>query len=431
MSRRPPGLMLVVAVGLVGGCRSGEVTPTSDAATGATRAEAAELLATGGPAGRLDEIDGTLDDLNALTPDYANEMTVLAGVRDGLGVAADDLNALTNAIARRELSQDVYAHLANLVSNDRPDELRELIAELDRREFGAWGFGPLRIIDETAPVDLPAIAPDLDPVELDNVRAVPSQPDHRMLIGRNQIVPISFLARGQRRHPAVGHVTTTSRRPDGDFDKGEATCFLIAPDLVLTNRHVLPRRSVVRFRRVFFDYDDADGAYDDAEMWTLDGSVYVASDRYDYAVVRATPAVPAPRVRPPIRLRPDVTYLPEMRVNIIQHPWGMSKRLAIQENRLVSIQPEGRLRYLTDTMVGSSGSPLFDNEWRLIGLHRATDPKPVGGVYRYNEGVRIDIILRDLLRRPDCPASLTAWLGPELVEALKGPPGQDEPGDVH
>jgi V8-like Glu-specific endopeptidase len=87
-------------------------------------------------------------------------------------------------------------------------------------------------------------------------------------------------------------------------------------------------------------------------------------------------------------------------VNIIQHPMGGPKMVSI-EPRLVVFAGEGRLQYLTDTQPGSSGSPVFDLEWNLVGLHHSGGwiPEPGGDgstTWFRNEGILIDRILATL-----------------------------------
>jgi N-acetylmuramoyl-L-alanine amidase len=85
-------------------------------------------------------------------------------------------------------------------------------------------------------------------------------------------------------------------------------------------------------------------------------------------------------------------------VNIIQHPEGRSKEIVIFNNELGKLHRDF-LVYESDTQPGSSGSPLFNNRWELIGLHRAAlldlaqkSGKQVVGYL----GTRIGSILADL-----------------------------------
>ena len=61
-------------------------------------------------------------------------------------------------------------------------------------------------------------------------------------------------------------------------------------------------------------------------------------------------------------------------VNIVQHPNGEPKQLAARQNRLVDLV-EDFLHYETDTAPGSSGSPVFNDQWEVVGLHHAGVPR--------------------------------------------------------
>lgn len=58
------------------------------------------------------------------------------------------------------------------------------------------------------------------------------------------------------------------------------------------------------------------------------------------------------------------------RVNIIKHRGGMSKQICIQNNFLEYVD-EKFLQYLTSILPGSSGSPVFDDNRRVVALHRS------------------------------------------------------------
>jgi len=48
----------------------------------------------------------------------------------------------------------------------------------------------------------------------------------------------------------------------------------------------------------------------------------------------------------------------------------MRGRIAITANQVVNVF-EHRLQYTTDTLPGSSGSPVFNDAWEVIALHHA------------------------------------------------------------
>jgi endonuclease G len=70
--------------------------------------------------------------------------------------------------------------------------------------------------------------------------------------------------------------------------------------------------------------------------------------------------------------------VPGEHVIIIQHPNGGLKQIVLTANQVINLW-EHRLYYTTDTMPGSSGSPVFNDLWQVIAIHHA------GGDLRMND----------------------------------------------
>ena len=97
-----------------------------------------------------------------------------------------------------------------------------------------------------------------------------------------------------------------------------------------------------------------------------------------------------------LHLRDTLMYANGQHVNIIQHPSGRRKEVALQKNTLSNIYVN-RIRYTTDTQPGSSGSAVFNNGWDLIAIHHAAGTwDSTNNVWVSNEGMRIDKIVADL-----------------------------------
>lgn len=83
------------------------------------------------------------------------------------------------------------------------------------------------------------------------------------------------------------------------------------------------------------------------------------------------------------------------RIYAIGHPLGGDLSLSLDDNHLLGFQPP-RIHYRTPTEKGSSGSPLFDDQWNLIGLHHAGSDNmrrlDGSGFYQANEGFWIKSI---------------------------------------
>src|SRR5262245_32945094 len=93
------------------------------------------------------------------------------------------------------------------------------------------------------------------------------------------------------------------------------------------------------------------------------------------------------------------------RVCIIGHPGRAGLSLSLQDNLLLDYD-EQRMHYRTPTENGSSGSPVFNKQWKVVGLHHKGDsrmPKLNGkpGAYEANEGIRISAIIEALAAKAE------------------------------
>jgi hypothetical protein len=184
------------------------------------------------------------------------------------------------------------------------------------------------------------------------------------------------------------------------------TGWLIAPNLIITNHHVVNSRSgddiaapgdfnrQAREMLVHFDFDS-----DGATLDTQTVAVVEAADRdLDYCILRLAQdsgREALPLTRTPTQIT-AASYLP---LNIIQHPQGNAKRFAVRNNLAVEAD-DTLLKYYTDTDYGSSGSPVLDDEWKVRALHRGAvyqEAKFQGRDTAYvNVGSQISSILEHL-----------------------------------
>ena len=80
------------------------------------------------------------------------------------------------------------------------------------------------------------------------------------------------------------------------------------------------------------------------------------------------------------------------RATVLHHPGGSDLQVSDRHNLIVSVNPPV-VRYLADTEAGSSGAPVFDENWRLIAIHQG------GRVGVGNTGILVASIAQLLRRR--------------------------------
>ena len=169
-------------------------------------------------------------------------------------------------------------------------------------------------------------------------------------------LPVNFLEKGLQAARAVGRVEHQGRKI--------GTAFLVAPDLVLTNAHVVRDIPVLEQGGVRFNV----GLQAEAQWrYFAEQVAHSPVKELDFALVRLN----APITGKPVTLSTEGAY-PEQPANILQYPGGVGglMQVALRYNLIVRVDPT-RLYYVTDTEGGSSGSPVFNDDWCVIALHRA------------------------------------------------------------
>ncbi|WP_196816063.1 trypsin-like serine peptidase [Candidatus Nitrosocosmicus oleophilus] len=229
--------------------------------------------------------------------------------------------------------------------------------------------------------------------DLDQNRFLALEPFEAM-IETNEFLPVSYLDKGLIRQRAVARVKMGSKFASG---------FLVSSSLFLTNNHVISTQGQIQNSTFEFNYQkDIHGDVQSTDSYTASEDVFITSDKndLDYTLIKLNNN-PGDKWGY-IQLNKNPQYKKGSFCNIIQHPDGRYKEISIQENRLTKIFAK-YIRYFTDTETGSSGSPVFNNEWDLISLHHAfgdTTQDSFGlDIYVNNEGIRIDALIEDLVTK--------------------------------
>ena len=160
----------------------------------------------------------------------------------------------------------------------------------------------------------------------------------------------------------------------------------------MTNNHVLGSKNEARESVAEFGFEPG---RETIIVPIQPNRLFITHRELDFTIV-ACDGEPLAQFLPIPLLRSPATVTRHERVNIIQHPSGRPKEVALHDNHVTRIKDKV-LHYRTDTEPGSSGSPVFNNEWDLVALHHAGFRE--GGGKVINEGIRIAAIVAHLLRR--------------------------------
>ncbi len=200
-------------------------------------------------------------------------------------------------------------------------------------------------------------------------------------------LPVSFLTEGASRSSAVCRVVVPTSR-----GRSLGTGFLITSNLIMTNNHVIGNEDDAEDATAEFQYE--------SELSPIVVSIrpdrFFMTDRsLDFTIV-ACDGRGLDEITPIPLLRNPTLVSRHERVNIIQHPRGRRKEVALHDNKVKRIR-DSVLHYSTDTEPGSSGSPVFNNSWDLVALHHAGFAEPNGGAT--NEGIRISAIVDHIIHQ--------------------------------
>lgn len=217
---------------------------------------------------------------------------------------------------------------------------------------------------------------------------------------QNNLLPAAFLRHGAAQCDTVCRIVIRSAKGVLGYGSG----FLVGPGVILTNNHVLPSDSVALTSTAEFFYEDS---RDPVVVALRPDTFFLTSKALDYTFVGCVmDNDELSRVVPvQISRNPAVVAKGEM-INIIQHPEGRRKEVAVHDNEVTEVL-EKVVRYRTDTQPGSSGSAAFNREWQLVALHHAGWQE---GEAATNEGVRIAAIVRDLVARA-CQSWCASYIG--------------------
>ncbi|HYX13875.1 MAG TPA: trypsin-like peptidase domain-containing protein [Nostoc sp.] len=229
-----------------------------------------------------------------------------------------------------------------------------------------------------------------------------------------------------------------------------ASGFLVGGDYLITNRHVVDDKNLLPEFRAVFNYEAKFRRQEgDPELlagldkYEFDPTFLVTSlnTDLDYVLLKLKPLDGkfkgvnlaknlAGEIAPEVstqtladsalkdNLEPEFVDIIQTKnfisadpIHMIQHPGGRPKEIVVFNNRLVNFY-ENFLEYDTDAEPGSSGSPLFNTDWQVVGIHQAAllDEKSDEVKVKAYLGIRLDRILADLKAQSSGDSELRDFL---------------------
>ena len=260
----------------------------------------------------------------------------------------------------------------------------------------------------------------------------------RILAATNDLQAVNFLPRGARTARTIARLSLDRRSRLEPYGTG----FLVAPSLLMTNNHVLPDLDTAEQVVAEFNYEiDPDDLTGTVMAYRLDPrALFLTDQQLDYTLVAVQPGLdgtsPAEQFGWNRLLAQQGKIVIGEPVNVVGHPMGRPKEIAIRNNSLQN-QLDDFLHYVTDTEPGNSGSPVFNDQWEVVALHHSGVPRsdaegnwlksdgsrwqPGDGEgaleWVANEGARISVVLRHLTGRPltDAQRTLLATMGSQAL----------------
>lgn len=261
-------------------------------------------------------------------------------------------------------------------SHERASFVERLLSFIDRLEEIAGDGGPVLFQTDEADVAAPSTGVRLE-AQVGDV---------------NNRKNLSWIRRGLVVSKSVCRVRIPARGQDKT-----GTGFLIAGGRIVTNHHVIGDAETAGRALVDFNYEeDENGRALQPFTYELSSTNFVTDPDNDCSIItvnRSSNARPLDEWGA-LTFSRNPRYQENDAVVIVQHPGGGPKEISIANSVIVGTK-HNLVFYTSDTYQGSSGSPVFDEDWHVIALHRSAGrhDEQRGG-YQNNAGVLVSS-LRD------------------------------------
>jgi V8-like Glu-specific endopeptidase len=186
--------------------------------------------------------------------------------------------------------------------------------------------------------------------------------DREKVIGKRNFLKIEWLKRGDEVSKHICKIRL--------HDDSTGTGFYLKGGYIMTNRHVLPSEDAAANAELIFNYTAQNRTETLLRKLDLESEFFIGainendlSCDFDFAVFKIKGDLDLEGLEFSMDL-PD-PFAGDL-ITVIQHPWGRPMELSVD---LLTSVDHHMINYKADTNSGSSGAPVFDKKWRLIGIH--------------------------------------------------------------
>ena len=252
------------------------------------------------------------------------------------------------------------------------------------------------------------------------------------IIGESQLSGIEFMERGLVAARSVARVEIRSVGRLVGFGSG----VMISPELFMTNNHVIGDEATAAASIIQFEYlNSATGPREPLPFRLRPDRFFVTHADLDFTIIAVEPVnadgiAVSSRGWCPLIPGSGKAIVSE-RVNIIQHPQGERMQVSLRDNTVLAIVDDF-IHYQADTLRGSSGAPVLNDQWEMAALHHSGVPRrdELGRIlmtdgnrwtgrdedadridWIANEGVRVSRIIDEVNRRALQPEQRRIWDG--------------------
>jgi len=287
---------------------------------------------------------------------------------------------LRNIIEPKEISRETLQQKQEQIQEQA---LKRFIENASRKESAKASTMERAIIKNSTLKSREMLISDYDSIAMERI------------MGNSDLFPIPYLQMGLNAGNSICRIQIRDNK--GSF-VGSGTGFLVSENVLMTNNHVIDSMQTALNSLVEFNYQDDENFMPcPTHTFRLNPEKFFVTDEdLDFTMV-AIKDNPLNEKHPydfgHLKLISETGKILEGEyVSIIQHPNGGPKSVTIRENRVSSIFDDF-VHYLTDTEPGSSGSPVFNDQWVVVALHHSGVPDPdKKNEWIGNEGIRISSI---------------------------------------